>query len=1365
MPGVEDQGAAAIPLPADPARQAVDAWRGYYYQLLHTIHAWLDLPEEAVLYLEGAEDFDVIGPGEATAVQVKNSSGNITLRSRAVTDTITHYWQLHKAAPQRKILFKLLTRSSVTVESGEPFGPGLAGLELWERCAKGSGSCDALLLFLCAQERLPADLREFITSTNPPSVIEELIRPITWQTQSQSGGYVEEAIKRKLEFHGDKFGVPPSEAIRVLSRLLKEAFEAVCRKPESDRILDRSLFLHLFEEETRNVPSHQLQQLTQLASHLLPALLPSGDSLVGSTLTRFPLICSAIPPLPQFAHRRESLVTELLQKLGASGVLILTGSSGTGKTTLAKFIGQEVREHWFWLSLSGRESDQVNEGLRQAGAVLDVHPEVHSLILDGLDLDAAGLSMCEEHFGGVLHTVLSRRGRVIVTTVRSLPDRVLRRCGVQSSSIINVPPFTEDDIAAFAASLGCSDPDRAKLWATATMLHTRGHPQLVHARLHRLAHLQWPSMKPEDILQLPSEVVDEQSQARQLLSHADEDQRELLYRLSVIGGSFRRDHAIIIGESPPSVTYPGDVLDQLVGPWIEQAAGDYYRLSPLLDGAATQVWSAQRIQSINVTVARTLMTCPPVTTVEATTALLHAWKALDYGALIGIIHKMISANKEAFKALARDLVWLAWVGMTPQRPAIPDNPVANHVFRMLQFRVAAELNMPVAAEVARAWEIEVVPLQPEKLYLNMRLMLAMEVAIRYQVAVPANWLVARFREAVELQERLDLHLPVPSASSLPSWMIIENQEIDFVTTLFSFVWLRCTGHQFLEEFLEALHETPAPVRDRLLSITKRNEFLAALLVDRVFLKEYQSTDPNWDVCIQVLQRTISLGTEWHVEGLTAAAARILAVIHDESRGDHTQALAVLDSVEEQMGAHSPLLKDARANILYRRDEYRQALSIWETVLPSWLPPRDSEDISPLFAYRKAGIAAAKTGDWSRAASLFSEGASRSRDLGQGDWVVGFKADAGYALWRAGKGGESFGILAETLRLMEGLPDPKHNLSSFALRKFVGYVALWIKDVLTKEPTTDTPEPPPGLCSNHERSEKLRELPLPPLDVTWLLLLEAEHESGGDGALFDEEYPRLSQSRHPGVRASLARLAMHHAFRRLEFKRVPSLIRTLGTASAELRAHKASGMNLWEEAVAVFPLPDLQALDQTWGVQPFAASIFALVASARFNSGIFLDWKEDAIHLSNDGIMTETIAAVEKCMSLEVHEAVHVMRVSTDWGTRLLACIRVTNVSDVSPDDLFIAHVLLALDFLQGFWASDTVPYLVQMIIAQWLLKCEFPAALRSPRISVPSIRAACTNDSAGPKKAAQILLAASMAVSVRLPEDYLTTLRKLAGVG
>ena len=44
-----------------PARAAVGALRGYWYQMLYTVERWLDLDERDLLFVEGNEDIDRIG--------------------------------------------------------------------------------------------------------------------------------------------------------------------------------------------------------------------------------------------------------------------------------------------------------------------------------------------------------------------------------------------------------------------------------------------------------------------------------------------------------------------------------------------------------------------------------------------------------------------------------------------------------------------------------------------------------------------------------------------------------------------------------------------------------------------------------------------------------------------------------------------------------------------------------------------------------------------------------------------------------------------------------------------------------------------------------------------------------------------------------------------------------------------------------------------------------------------------------------------------------------------------------------------------------------------------------------------------------
>ena len=68
-------------LAGDAKRQATPSIRGTVYQALCSIDAWLRLCDaNEVIYLEGAEDFDIIrGDGSALTIQVRATRRSISL--------------------------------------------------------------------------------------------------------------------------------------------------------------------------------------------------------------------------------------------------------------------------------------------------------------------------------------------------------------------------------------------------------------------------------------------------------------------------------------------------------------------------------------------------------------------------------------------------------------------------------------------------------------------------------------------------------------------------------------------------------------------------------------------------------------------------------------------------------------------------------------------------------------------------------------------------------------------------------------------------------------------------------------------------------------------------------------------------------------------------------------------------------------------------------------------------------------------------------------------------------------------------------------------------------------------------------------
>jgi hypothetical protein len=112
------------PLQGEPERQAVAAIGGILYQIWQSVFSWISLEGSEVLYLEGAEDFDVIGRNQATAVQVRHTAAPITLGSAKTIKAVGHFWKLREMNPGKKVAFRYLTTSEPGVESGSPFGQG-----------------------------------------------------------------------------------------------------------------------------------------------------------------------------------------------------------------------------------------------------------------------------------------------------------------------------------------------------------------------------------------------------------------------------------------------------------------------------------------------------------------------------------------------------------------------------------------------------------------------------------------------------------------------------------------------------------------------------------------------------------------------------------------------------------------------------------------------------------------------------------------------------------------------------------------------------------------------------------------------------------------------------------------------------------------------------------------------------------------------------------------------------------------------------------------------------------------------------------------------------------------------------------------
>ncbi|MFZ0750358.1 MAG: hypothetical protein WAM70_13425, partial [Pyrinomonadaceae bacterium] len=186
-------------LQSDSKRQAIPPLRGFEYQIWQSVLQWITLQPDQVLFLEGAEDFDIVGAVSAETVQVKDTaaSGTVTLNSSSVLEAIAHFWEHQSNNPSLVVHFRFLTTSHRGTEQRNPFG-AIRGLDYWDRCKHSRTDLAALRSLLLTKKVLPTALKDLISTAADTELREKLIRRITWETGQGDHTAIKELIRRRV---------------------------------------------------------------------------------------------------------------------------------------------------------------------------------------------------------------------------------------------------------------------------------------------------------------------------------------------------------------------------------------------------------------------------------------------------------------------------------------------------------------------------------------------------------------------------------------------------------------------------------------------------------------------------------------------------------------------------------------------------------------------------------------------------------------------------------------------------------------------------------------------------------------------------------------------------------------------------------------------------------------------------------------------------------------------------------------------------------------------------------------------------------------------------------------------------------------
>ncbi|MFQ5329600.1 MAG: hypothetical protein ACE5D4_06385, partial [Thermodesulfobacteriota bacterium] len=529
-------------------------------------------------------------------------------------------------------------------------------------------------------------LASFIKNATGDELREKLIRRIKWDMGNKPREPLQYIIEDKLKNHGFKLRINSHYSRQALPHLLKKVADLLSTKGAKE--LRFSDFLSRFDDATSvSIPRGEIEAMTSGSN--LQQRAGKFDLAEMSRLANGAPIIGNPMPIVDGGISRTTVVSNLAKLLREQRVLFLCGSSGLGKTNLALLLSHEVGGSWGWTNFRCMQHAQIKDVLARAAFEMNEARLPPLLVLD--DVDLSQVTLFEREFISLVFSLINTNGMVIITGPIRPPLQLLPKLWKSETCEVAVSYFDETEVAEMVRTHGLSDGKRVSAWARTIWLTTSGHPQLVHARVRYLSAKGWPSIEFSD-LTTPEDVERVRSEARTRLlkEFPFENTRALAYRLSLINGTFSRETAIAVAETPPPTKLPGEAFDALIGPWIEREGENRYRVSPLLIGAANNVLPKEDIKAVHGAIAISIIGRKTIINqFEVSTAFFHAFMAKHTSVLGHMAYNIVKTDSDNTYLLYDAMSWFTLVGLEDGQRIFPENPSIDVMLRLVQYNLIA----------------------------------------------------------------------------------------------------------------------------------------------------------------------------------------------------------------------------------------------------------------------------------------------------------------------------------------------------------------------------------------------------------------------------------------------------------------------------------------------------------------------------------------------------------------------------------------------------------------------------------------------------------------------------------------------------
>ena len=1322
----------------DPATQAIASLRGYAYQLYASGLAWLDLRPGQELYLEVAQDYAVATEDALRAVQVKDTAANVTINSEGIRDALDAFVDLVERNPEREVHLHFLSTCSVGQEQRrEHRANGEPTLTYWRRAAAGADIQP--LREVLAKIDLSDRVRHFVEMRDDATLRNEFLRRIQWDCGAQPL----EGVQRELE-HG-------------LLRYHVERFQSAARRDQlAAAVVQRVLSTIVQGGQSRLTDGDLLALVTDTSSVLVPrsdleAVMRGlggaiGGGQQGAVLETVELFRLLEPerdlPLPPLLAERSELTRDLLVRSRRNGTAFVTGSTGCGKTTVARLTTRADEASWCILDLRENSADQIVQRLDITAGALGA-ANYRGIILD--DLNEIEEPVVQRSLARFL-SALRRRDTLCLITAYSQPStRALSGLGLDENAHLAVPDLSLDEIAILVTATG---GDGGK-WSTAVQRASAwGHPQLVQAVISGLRSRGWPEVERKSLLSFsPSADLELERRAARgrIFSMLPAETSALLYRVSILFGRFDRQLALSVGAIDPAVPEPGVHLDQLIGPWVELTVRGDMRVSPLLQNAGTEILTPSQAKQVHETAAQHILGGPTIDIDKANFGFVHALRSEQEWLLTRLAYNIITATDEIRRQLSE---WMGSLRLHSLDRKIYSNGHSGVpiLLRLAQFLLIAVTGRPKT--IRNCWhtlQAELAELEDGEAREHFEYMiLAKALFTQEAVAFLPDPVGLMLRFAALSQgdplKRATLEQRTPSP---------DGRTHSILGTFFITYALRIPSVPDLQCAFDTLDAATPAERAALLDDVSDMPGDAGYVVNHAWLEESRRETTDWPAHLEAYRRMADQANTWGHRDLALRCHIARGIILDEYLKDPSAGLQALDEAEALLG-NDPALDRARAKIFFRRKDHEAALRLFRDNAGKM----DRQDpAARSYMLREAGISAAELGQWAEAREWFAaarEAASSATSQNIRLMAIGLRADEALAAYKAGDVVAALRGLDVALDELQPI-DPTSSIVAGYRHRVVGHSTLWLfgQTTATRVQVGDEPTAMvPGMCSNPEPPD-ISDLPRGSPAYARYLLAQAEIASGVSAGIEEGLRAKLGGRAIPNMEILVRATRMEFLLRRLDAQdyiaALPSWVDCQIYLDLNRDALRQSGPE--NPAYGEIPpaTPEQLGSERAIFTADDGLLSFGIIAALQNRPDALDDLYAGAANLRagyGGKEVLDIIAAGESAaQALAPYVAVQIHLVAER--------------STLTPDELFVACVR----FIQ--WAKKSnlqkvlTPAVEAWVRAGWAHAIEEQRFnLRNPAFTVPPIRALLESSDAGLTFLGRLVVAAQPAVHHKLGEAF-----------